>query len=75
MKKIKLYKDCLSSIIICNSHIVTTGYDGVILFLNHIDFTIEKKIEVKVPIWTSEYFEDKIYIASNPSFLIDNSTY
>jgi hypothetical protein len=44
IKKVKLYDDCLSSIIVSDSFIVTTGYDGVVIFLSKIDFKIEKKI-------------------------------
>jgi len=39
-----LYDDCLSSIIVSDNFIVTTGYDGVVMFLSKIDFKIEKII-------------------------------
>ena len=75
IKKVKLYDDCLSSIIVSDSFIVTTGYDGVVIFLSKIDFKIEKRIQLNLPIWNSEYFKNKIYVASNPSHLIDCSNF
>ena len=38
----KVHNDCLSSIIECDRYLVTTGYDGLVCFLNKNTFEVEK---------------------------------
>lgn len=71
----KLHDDCISSILECESYIVTTGYDGVVLLLNKIDFEVEKRIELNIPIWSSYCFHNNLFLAGNPSFEICLSSY
>ena len=68
LKRLKVHDDCLSSIVVTDSHIVTSGYDGQVIFLNKITFEAEKKIDVGVPILNMDHYENNIFVAGNPSY-------
>lgn len=56
LKRLIVHDDCLSSIVVSDSHIVTSGYDGQVIFLNKITFEVENTIDVGVPILNMSHF-------------------
>lgn len=59
----------------CDSHIVTTSYDGKVRFVDKINFKTERVIDLAVPLWNALPYGDKIYIAGIPSFELTYPTF
>lgn len=55
--------------------IAVGSYDGKIRFLNRTNLGIVQSVDVGVPSWNLEYFQQKLYSAGNPSYEIDCQTY
>lgn len=68
LKRLKVHDDCLSSVVVSDTYIITSGYDGQVIFLNKLTFEVENKIDVGVPILNMYHFENNIFVAGNPSY-------
>ena len=66
-----LHDDCLSSILVSDTEVITTGHDGRICFLNKTTLALEWSYEVESPIYSGMLHENSLYLAGNPAYRMD----
>ena len=52
----KVHSDCLSSIIVSEDQVITTGYDGKVNFINFETKKIDHSIDTETPIFQAVIF-------------------
>lgn len=52
-------------------YLISAGFDGKVCFMNKPTFTVEKEIDLSVPLGKMKLVFEDIYIAGNPSFRIN----
>lgn len=67
----KIHNDCVTDILQTDMYLISSGFDGKVCFMNKPTLTLEKELNLEVPLSKLTLVYEDIYVAGNPSFRIN----
>jgi hypothetical protein len=71
----KIHSDCVNDMLETDLHLISIGSDGKVIFMLKPSLSMEKELELGVPLTKMTLVGEEIYVAGNPSFKIDLRTF